>query len=68
MTRGLLPEARLDCLDYAKAAATDTRAVIELSSTCGPVLVAAYRALAALGELQDALERAPEARPEESGA
>lgn len=66
MTRGLPPEARLDALDYAKAARVDVLAIVEIVSDYGPALVAAYRSLAAIGELQDALERAPEARPEEA--
>lgn len=66
MTRGILPEARLDAMDYVRAARVDVLAIVELVSGYGPALVAAYRSLAAIGELQDALERAPEARPEEA--
>jgi len=68
MTRGILPEARLDAMDYVRAARVDVLAIVELVSGYGPALVAAYRSLAAIGELQDAIERSPEARPEESGS
>lgn len=68
MTRGILPEARLDAMDYVRAARVDVLAIVELVSGYGPALVAAYRSLAAIGELQDAIERSPEARPEESDA
>lgn len=66
MTRGLLPEARLDAMDYVRAARVDVLAVVELVANYGPALVAGYRALGALAELLDALERAPEAKPEEA--
>jgi hypothetical protein len=57
--RALHCEQRLDCLDYVTAAITDVRACIEIAPDVGPVLVASYRALSALGELREAVDAMP---------
>jgi hypothetical protein len=52
-------EAKLDCADYVVAAICDVRACIELAPSCGPLLVAAYRALSVLGELRETIDAMP---------
>ena len=57
--RALTREQRLDALDYVQAALTDVRAIIETAPSCGPLLVACYRALSVLGELRETIDAMP---------
>ena len=58
--RALPREQRLDAVGHVEAAIREVRGAIEVEPTCGPMLVAAYRALSALGELREVVDALPE--------
>jgi hypothetical protein len=63
--RALRQQQRLDILTHVEQALDAVRKAIEVEPQAGPILVAAYRALSALGELREVADALPVIEQEE---
>jgi len=63
--RALHAKQRLDALGHVEQAIAEVRACIETAVSCGPLLVACYRALSTLGELREVVDELPLIEKEE---
>jgi hypothetical protein len=64
--RALHPQQAADVRGHIDQAIAQVRACIEAAPDVGPVLVSAYRALSALGELRETIDALPIVRGEAS--
>lgn len=57
--RALYREQRVDAVGRVEAAIAEERKAMDVEPSCGPLLVAGYRAMTALGELRDTVDAMP---------
>jgi hypothetical protein len=57
--RALFREQRIDALGHVEEALAEVRRAMDVEPSCGPLLVAAYRALSVLGELRETIDSLP---------
>lgn len=57
--RTLNREQRVDALAHVEQAIAELRKAMDVEPSCGPLLVAGYRAMSALGVLRDVVDELP---------
>lgn len=62
--RALYREQRIDALAHVESAIGEVRKAMDVEPYCGPLLVGAYRCLAALGTLREVVDSLPIAERE----